>query len=300
MCGLVGFLYKSSFGPVGEIQVKMLEALYRRGPDSTGVAIYGRPQSAEYVLHARLGEAAANGHPERVLEAIGRLDGVTSVTASGPDIRAQVAWSGGLEQLADSIEHANGRIDVTSLGHAMEIIKDVGSAADLDRRYHVSPFEGSHAIGHTRMATESRVDVLHSHPFWARPFADIAVVHNGHITNEHKLKRRLAMKGHRFFTGNDSEAIAVYIADKLAEGATLDQALKDSVRELDGTFAYLVSTADGIGVARDPFATKPMLWAETDEFVVMASEEVAIRAAFPDRDLVPQELSAGEVRWWLR
>jgi glutamine phosphoribosylpyrophosphate amidotransferase len=148
------------------------------------------------------------------------------------------------------------------------------------------------------MATESRVDVLHSHPFWARPFADIAVVHNGHITNEHKLKRRLGMKGHRFFTGNDSEAIAVYIADKLEEGATLDDALKDSVRELDGTFAYLVSTQDGIGVARDPFATKPMLWAETDEFVILASEEVAILAAFPDAGLVPQELAAGEVRWW--
>jgi glutamine phosphoribosylpyrophosphate amidotransferase len=142
--------------------------------------------------------------------------------------------------------------------------------------------------------------VLHSHPFWARPFADIAVVHNGHITNEHKLKRRLAMKGHRFYTGNDSEAIAVYIADKLEEGASLDDALKDSVRELDGTFAYLASTAEGIGVARDPFATKPMLWAETDEYVVLASEEVAICAAFPDDGLVPQELAAGEVRWWLR
>jgi glutamine phosphoribosylpyrophosphate amidotransferase len=185
-----------------------------------------------------------------------------------------------------------------SVGRAMEIVKDVGSASDLDRLYGLSAMRASHAIGHTRMATESRVDVLHSHPFWARPFADIAVVHNGHITNEHKLKRRLAMKGHRFYTGNDSEAIAVYIADKLEEGATLDDALKDSVRELDGTFAYLVSTEGGIGVARDQFATKPMLWAETDEFVVMASEEVAIRAAFPAAELVPQELAAAEVRWW--
>jgi glutamine phosphoribosylpyrophosphate amidotransferase len=94
--------------------------------------------------------------------------------------------------------------------------------------------------------------------------------------------------------------IAVYIADKLEEGATLDEALHDSVRELDGTFAYLVSTAEGIGLARDPFATKPALWAENDEFVVIASEEVAIHAAFAEAGVVPRELAAGEVRWWLR
>jgi methylamine---glutamate N-methyltransferase subunit A len=292
MCGLVGFLYRERYGPVGEIQVKMLDALYRRGPDSTGVAIYGQPRSDTYVLHARID--ASDG----AVESVKALAGMKDVTSAGADLRAEVTWVGELEKLADSVEHANGHIEVTSIGRSMEIIKDVGSASDLDRLYGLSQREASHAIGHTRMATESRVDVLHSHPFWARPFADIAVVHNGHITNEHKLKRRLEMKGHRFFTGNDSEAIAVYIADKLADGATLDDALKDSVRELDGTFAYLVSTQDGIGVARDPFATKPMLWAETDEFVVMASEEVAILAAFPDAGLVPQELAAGEVRWW--
>jgi glutamate synthase domain-containing protein 1 len=294
MCGLVGFLYKDSFGPVGDVQVKMLDALYRRGPDSTGVAIYGRPRESGYVLHARL--EIENG----AVDAINGVAGVKDVKKTGNDLRAEIAWQGDLGDLADAVEQANGHVDVMSVGRAMEIVKDVGSASELDRVYALSSFEASHAIGHTRMATESRVDVLHSHPFWARPFADIAVVHNGHITNEHKLKRRLGMKGHKFFTGNDSEAIAVYIADKLEEGATLDDALQDSVRELDGTFAYLVSTEEGIGVARDPFATKPMLWAETEEFVVLASEEVSIRAAFPDDGLVPQELAAGEVRWWYR
>ena len=294
MCGLVGFLYKQGVGPVGEIEVRMLDTLYRRGPDSTGVALYGPPQASAYVLHARV--ESRNG----AVSAIEALEGVKAVTHAGSDVRAEVVWDGDLAALAESVEHANGRIDVMSVGRSMEIVKDVGSASDLDRLYNLSAFTASHGIGHTRMATESKVDVVHSHPFWARPFPDIAVIHNGHITNEHKLKRRLAMKGHRFYTANDSEAIAVYLADKLEEGATLDEALRDSVRELDGTFAYLVSTADGIGVARDPFATKPMLWAETDEFVVMASEEVAIRAAFPDADLVPQELAAAEVRWWLK
>jgi glutamate synthase domain-containing protein 1 len=298
MCGIVGLLYKQAPGPIGAMQVKMLDALYRRGPDSTGVALYGAPSESEYVVHARLG---GNGRRDDVFEAVRALEAVRAATMQGSEVRADVAWEGDLEALAQAIERADGRtLDVTSVGRAMEIVKDVGSASDLDRVYGLSSFTGTHAIGHTRMATESRVDVLHSHPFWARPFADIAVVHNGHITNEHKLKRRLAMKGHRFYTGNDSEVIAVYIADKLEEGASLDQALHDSVSELDGTFAYLVSTAEGIGLARDPFATKPALWAENDEFVVIASEEVAIHAAFADSGVVPRELAAGEVRWWLR
>ena len=182
----------------------------------------------------------------------------------------------------------------------MEIVKDVGDADAVEAADPYARFEGSHAIGHTRMATESLVDVAHSHPFWARPFADISVVHNGHITNYHKLRRKLEEKGHRFATGNDSEAIAVYIADKLEAGESLEDALRASVHDLDGTFAYLISTPDGIGVARDRFALKPMVVAEDDEVVLLASEEIALRTVSGDRDLAPLELGAGEVRWWLR
>ena len=149
-------------------------------------------------------------------------------------------------------------------------------------------------------ATESIVDIAHSHPFWARPFSDIAVVHNGTITNYHRLRRRLEMRGHQFSTGNDSEVIAVYIADRLQEGDSLEDALRASVSDLDGTFAYLISTDRGIGLARDQFATKPLLYAETDELVVLSSEECAVRKVFPAPTLVPRELQAKEVRWWLR
>src|SRR5206468_9665203 len=141
--------------------------------------------------------------------------------------------------------------EVFSIGRSMEIVKDVGDATHVEETVPYRDFEGIHAIGHTRMATESVVEVAHSHPFWARPFPDISVVHNGHITNYHKLRRKLEEKGHRFATGNDSEAIAVYIADRLAAGASLEDALRSSVGDLDGTFAYLISTPEGIGVARD-------------------------------------------------
>jgi glutamate synthase domain-containing protein 1 len=300
MCGITGILFKDpeQAGPIGRIQVEMLQALHRRGPDSTGVALYG-PSDAAYLMRARL-QPDGEGRMERARAAIEALATVRELTPTPGGVSASVAYDGELAALADGVESADERLDVLSLGHAMQIVKEVGSAEELDRAYGISSFEGGHAIGHTRMATESRVDTLHSHPFWARPFADIALVHNGHVTNEHKLRRRLEQRGHQFLTDNDSEVLAAYLADQLERGEDLGEVLERSVRELDGSFAYLVSTADGIGFARDQFGLKPLLLAETDDYVVLASEDIAIRAAFPDDDIHPRELGAGETRSWRR
>ena len=300
MCGITGILYKDAerAGPIGQIQVEMLQALHRRGPDSTGVALYG-PAEPGYLMRARL-QPNGDGRVERARAAIEALATVRELTPTPGGVSANVTYEGALAALADGVESADETLDVLSLGHAMQIVKEVGSAEELDRAYGISSFEGGHAIGHTRMATESRVDTLHSHPFWARPFADIALVHNGHVTNEHKLRRRLEQRGHHFLTDNDSEVLAAYLADQLERGEDLGEVLERSVRELDGSFAYLVSTAEGIGFARDQFGLKPLLLAETDEYVVLASEDIAIRAAFPDDDIHPRELGAGETRSWRR
>jgi glutamine phosphoribosylpyrophosphate amidotransferase len=130
------------------------------------------------------------------------------------------------------------------------------------------------------MATESRVDVNHAHPFWAYPFADVTVVHNGQLTNYHKLKRMFEDRGHHFQTGNDSELIAVYLADKLAHGDSLNDTLQASLKDLDGTFTYLVATRDGLGYAKDQWSAKPLVTIETDDVVAIASEEVALREIF--------------------
>lgn len=299
MCGLCGFLYKDAerVGPVGRTLHGMLGPMARRGTDSTGIALYGPPQADSYVVRARID--ANHGTPERVLEALQAAGTVSESEQNGPNLRARVVYSGDIGELTDRIE-VEPEVEVFSIGRAMEIVKDVGDADDVEAAVPYSGFEGSHAIGHTRMATESLVDVAHSHPFWARPFPDISVVHNGHITNYHKLRRRLENQGHRFATGNDSEVIAVYIADKLERGESLEDALRASVADLDGTFAYLISTPEGIGVARDPFALKPLLFAESNDVALIASEEISIRAVDGDTALVPRELAAGEVRWWLR
>jgi len=212
MCGLCGFLYKDAgrHGPVGRAMFDMLTPLGRRGTASTGVALYGEPRDDSYVLRVRM---ERNGDtPDLIHDALAAAGTVTEESHTGGNLRARLGYDGDLGELTDRVEQVPDT-EVFSIGRSMEIVKDVGDAAAVERAAPYAGFEGSHAIGHTRMATGSLVDVAHSHPFWARPFADISVVHNGHITNYHKLRRRLAEKGHRFATGNDSEAIAVYIAD---------------------------------------------------------------------------------------
>ncbi len=300
MCGIVGLFQKQGESSrLGEVLVGMCQELYRRGPDSVGYALYGAPPDGAFIVRVDLDRHDWGPAGEAVVAAAEELTTVKESQRMGRNVRLLVT-SDAEGKLADWIEGRVPGARVFSVGRSMEILKDLGSAEEMDSLYEIHRFRGSHGIGHTRMATESRVDIAHSHPFWARPFPDIAVVHNGQITNYHKLRRFLEMKGHRFSTENDSEVIAVYIADRLETGESLEDALRASVSDLDGTFAYLISTAQGVGLARDQFATKPLLYAEDDEMVVLASEEVAIRRVFPSPDLIPRELQAKEVRWWLR
>tara|TARA_Y100000815_G_C13033393_1_gene384013 strand:+ start:63 stop:578 length:516 start_codon:yes stop_codon:yes gene_type:complete len=168
----------------------------------------------------------------------------------------------------------------------------------MDSIHSMSQLRGTHGIGHVRMATESLVDVNHAHPFWAYPFTDVTVVHNGQLTNYHKLKRMYEDQGHRFQTGNDSELIAVYLADKLANGDTLDYALRSSLSDLDGTFTYLVSTKDGLGYAKDQWSAKPLVTMETDDIIAIASEEIAFRGMF-SQEIDRMEPQNSEVMTWL-
>ena len=301
MCGIVGVFYKgeTGSGPVGQVLTDMCDQLFRRGPDSAGVALYGPPITDGLVVRVDLDRPDLDVAEGQVLEAADSVTSVKDAARSSRSLRLVVA-DDAESKLADVIEERVPGARVFSVGTSMEIIKDLGMARDINERYSLRGFTGGHGIGHTRMATESRVDIAHSHPFWARPFPDISVVHNGQITNYHKLRRRLEQRGHRFATENDSEVIAVYVADKLEAGESLDAALSASIGDLDGTFAYLISTANGIGLARDQFATKPLLYAENNEMAILASEEISIRAIFPDPALVPRELQAKEVRWWLR
>ena len=163
----------------------------------------------------------------------------------------------------------------------------------------LASFRGTHGIGHTRMATESDVDIRSAHPYWAYPYNDIAVVHNGQITNYWIMRREMERLGHRFMSNCDSELLAVYTANNLEQGATLEDSLKASIKEIDGVFTYLVATDKELGLAKDTMAAKPMVLYESDDLVALASEEVAIRAIVP-REIDTSDPYDEEVRVWQR
>ena len=129
----------------------------------------------------------------------------------------------------------------------------------MSEQYGLGTFSGTHGIGHTRMATESDVDIRSAHPYWAYPYNDIAVVHNGQITNYWMMRREMERRGHRFMSNCDSELLAVYTAYNLEQGATLEDSLKSSIKDIDGVFTYLVATKDELGMAKDTMAAKPMV-----------------------------------------
>ena len=203
---------------------------------------------------------------------------------------------GSLHRMADYIEDVEGA-EIISLGSALELIKDLGDAGVVSGQYNLGNFNGTHAIGHTRMATESDVDIRSAHPYWAYPFNDVSVVHNGQLTSYWNWRRTLEHRGHRFMSNCDSELIAVYLADKMNNGVELETAMKDSLDELDGVFTYVVATSDRLGMAKDLMAAKPMVLYESDDFVALASEEVAIRSIFP-HEIDTFDPYEGEVRVW--
>lgn len=301
MCGIVGYLRKGKGeGPVGEILYGMLGALCRRGPDSTGVALYGGARKHGAVLRVKLAETPA---PKTQVAAITKrlrpLARVTSATLAGELLRLELANGADPRAVERVIEEAVPGTEVFSFGKRLEVVKRVGFADQLERLYGIRAFQGTHGIGHTRLATESRVDISHSQPFWAHGMPDLAVVHNGHITNYHRLRALYEMRGYRFYTENDSEVIGVYLADEMRKGKSFEEALRASLDDLDGTYSYLAATADQLGVAKDFFSAKPLMMAEHDDFVVLATEEVALYGAF-GRDLGAWELPAKEVRVWSR
>ncbi len=303
MCGISGIMYMNSArngaADVGSDLVKMLDALAHRGRDSTGFTVVGEEIEEDLIVRLWSEDVdSADLVLARVEEDIGKVGGIVVSTRSwGGFFRLTVNYEGELYLLAETLMKTDGVV-IHSIGEASEVVKDVGVAGDMDRYHHIGRMRGTHGIGHVRMATESRVDITHSHPFWAYPFTDVTVVHNGQLTNYHKLKRHYQSMGHRFLTENDSELIAVYLADKLAQGDTLEAVLTQSLDDLDGTFTYLVSTKNGMGVAKDRWAAKPLVTMETEDVVAVASEEIALRSVFTDEELNRVEPQENEVLTW--
>ncbi len=309
MCGIAGLIHRGKSADIGDEMTRMLLSLKHRGPDSTGCALYGGGEDGVHVMRLKTAEQAdlrggfgihaeIQGRKDEVLRRLRARDAKISDEQDATEyaMRLRFRYGGDMRKLADYLEDIDG-VEILSIGRSLELIKDLGDAEEVAEQYGLRGFSGTHAIGHTRMATESDVDIRSAHPYWAYPFADISVVHNGQLTNYWSFRRALERRGHRFTSNCDSELLAVYVADRMDCGDDLEEALRRSVVELDGVFTYLVATSDMLGMAKDVMAAKPMVLYESDSFIALASEEVAIRAIFP-HEIDSYDPYEGEVRIW--
>lgn len=275
MCGIVGlFLKQKSLEPeLGRLTAAMLHEMRERGPDSAGFAVYGE-------AHDDIAKICAVGRDGTIHwpEIGARLEAATGskVSVQVLDDHALLRITGDGEAarrwLIDNVPEAT----VLSQGHAVEIYKGVGDPDRISERLNLAGRSGSHAIGHTRMATESAVTIAGSHPFSTGH--DTCLVHNGSLSNHNRLRETLVRHGERFQTENDTEVAAAYLSWRMKSGDTLERALERALDDLDGFYTFVVGTRDGFAVLRDPIACKPAVMAETDAWVGFGSEFRALAA----------------------
>ena len=274
MCGIVGLFAKSPEveGRLGVHLAAMLGQMSDRGPDSAGVAVYRDPApsgSSKLTLHS--------ADPREDWSAVAQGLGDEFGGAPEPAVRAShaVLVVDAEATVAEEWVRSN-RPDlrVMSAGSVIEIYKEVGLPREFVVQFGLEDLTGTHALGHTRMATESRVTTAGSHPFSTG--LDLCLVHNGSLSNHNRLREKLRREGIDFQTENDTEVAAGYLAWRIREGASLEEALEGALEDLDGFYTFLVGTVDGFAVLRDPIACKPAVLAETEDWVAMGSEWRAI------------------------
>jgi glutamate synthase domain-containing protein 1 len=298
VCGIAGLFAKSAEieGQLGALLAPMMAALSDRGPDSAGVALYREPTAPGW---SKL--SVQSDDPAEDWEALRTALEERFGEASTPAIRASHAFLSVSADAADAeawLRAERPDLRLMSAGQRIELFKEVGRPEEVMRRFGLTELDATHGLGHTRMATESRVTTEGSHPFSTG--LDLCLVHNGSLSNHNRLRQELRRQGIAFQTDHDSEVAAGYLTWRLREGDTLDAALESCIGTLDGFFTFAVGTADGFAVLRDPIACKPAVMAETDDWVAMASEYRAI-ATLPGAEAARVwEPAPGRVYHWDR
>jgi methylamine---glutamate N-methyltransferase subunit A len=298
MCGIVGLFAKSAEieESLGMHLAAMLAQMSDRGPDSAGVAVYREPAppgSSKLTLFS--------ADPLEDWDALSRDLANAFGGSPGTTVRASHAVVPVATEAAEAeawVRRTRPDVRVMSAGETIEIYKETGRPEEFVRRFALADLGGTHALGHTRMATESRVTTEGSHPFSTG--LDVCLVHNGSLSNHNRLRERLRREGIDFQTENDTEVAAAYLAWRLREGSSLEEALEACLDDLDGFYTFLVGTAEGFAVLRDPIACKPAVLAESDDWVAMASEWRAIAVLPGAAEARAWEPAPGVVYAWER
>lgn len=274
MCGIVGLYLKNPAleSQLGALFEPMLVAMTDRGPDSAGFAIYGDEVADGWIkLTMRHPDLSYNwgALADSIKAAFGcELSWFSNHCVAVFKVHADAV------AVETFIEEQAADVLILSAGQSIEILKEIGLPKDIAGKFNLSGMKGTHIIGHTRMATESAVTMEGSHPFSTG--MDLCLVHNGSLSNHNRLRDMLKREGIKFVTENDSEVAAGYLTWRLQSGDSLNEALENALKDLDGFFTFTIGTRDGFAVVRDPIACKPAVLAETDDYVAMASEYQAL------------------------
>ena len=279
MCGIVGIFLKDKNleSRLGELLTNMLITMTDRGPDSAGIAMYNKNKNINGKITIQSSsptidfENVEKSLKSKIKNEIKFIKKDTHLVIN-VDIRQH-------EKIRKVLNENFPSIRIMSMGENIEIYKEVGLAKEVSRRFSLKKTSGTHAIGHTRMATESAVTTMGAHPFSTT--SDQCLVHNGSLSNHNSLRRKLTKEGLRIETLNDSEVAAAYLTYRMKTGCNLKQAMEESLNDLDGFFTFVIGTKNGFGVVRDPIACKPAVMAETEKYVAFGSEYRAL-ATLPE------------------
>lgn len=296
MCGIVGLYLKNRDmeSQLGQLFEPMLIAMTDRGPDSAGFAIYG-DEVEQGMVKLTLQHESEDYHWHNLA---GELEETFSTPVSVlHNANAAVFKLKGDEALVrEAISEKAADVKIMSVGLSIEILKSIGLPEVIVDKFNLKGMQGTHIIGHTRMATESDVTMEGSHPFTTG--MDLCLVHNGSLSNHNRLREELKAQGITFETDNDSEVAAGYLTWRLQQGATVKEALEGAIEDLDGFFTFTVGTQNGFAVVRDPIACKPAIIAETDDYVAMSSEYHALSTLPGIEQAKLWEPDPGKVYYW--
>ncbi len=276
MCGIVGMLIREpKLRPkLGRLVRPMFECMGARGPDSGGFAVFASPEDRgeKQASSARRFNIYAPSREYDWSALAGQFKAQTGAAVDVSAIENHGVLVSTLEplKLRTWLVKFDPSLHLLSVGRSIDVFKDVGHPTELAQRYRFDDIAGSHAIGHTRMATESDVTPAHCHPFTAGE--DFCLVHNGSLSNPYSIRRRLEKFGIHFETDNDTEAACRFLEWKMRDGLSLEAAIHESFAELDGFYTLLMATADRLVLVRDAFACKPAVVAEHPDYVAISSE----------------------------
>ena len=266
MCGIVGIYLKTKRYEkhLGKFLSGMLDGMATRGPDSAGFAIYTKENKNKFKYSICLNQLTDKEFKKKISKFLKKIslktfsDHVVMETDKKP------------KKVLEILDSKIKEVSLVGYGKSINIFKQTGNPRDVVRNFKLSSFSGTHAIGHTRMATESAITTQGSHPYSTSE--DECLVHNGSLSNHNNIRRSLKKEGQKFNSENDTEVAAGYISNQISKGESLEKTLKNSLKDLDGFYTFIAGTKDGFALLRDEIACKPAVVAETKDYVAVASE----------------------------